>query len=114
MDDLVEVECPICGRTRMGMDPSKWTSPPACGSCRGRAKESDQLRIKGLIGKIQARAHAGMEGQGFTFTLGTLNISSSYFMGITKDSAPKVEAILRKAREDIMAVCAEEMGWKNK
>lgn len=82
----------------------------------GRAKEADQLTIKGLLGTIQRRAHGDLKdnlaGLGNTFSLGSVNLSSAYFLGITKDSAPKVEAILRKARHDIMAVLAAEMGWK--
>ena len=65
--------------------------------------EKEELFAKGLLGAVQRRIHEDIT-DGKTFTTGTLNFPRNLLTGVNNDTAPEIEAILKKAREDIMVL----------
>lgn len=68
-------------------------------------KFSKEVHQMGLLGRIQRGAHEGLKGP--TFTMGSINFSEELLWKVTNDNAADVEAILRKAREDIIALLSK-------
>jgi hypothetical protein len=73
---------------------------------RALSRWRSKLKAKGLLGKIQRRIHDDLRPyqQGATMTTGTLNFPEHFIENIDENTAPQLEAILRKARADITAL----------